>query len=378
MSTTTIALQPRHVHLTSSDPNNDTSSSIESLTTPTNAQPALTPVTKRRQLTVLLAAFFNVFLTIGINQSYGVYLAYYLSTGSSPADPFLAPSQVENRALLAFVGTLGAGLTWGGSIFVNPIMARTKDLRWVTGTGAILIAVGYVLASFCDKVWQLLLTQGLIYGVGSSLMYFPMLAIAPEYFDKHRGSAMGFVLSAAGIGGLTYAPIVRVLLAKVGAAWTLRIFGIVDLVIGLGIACATPPPRITSRRPTLVNWQLAKKPTFILSALGAMSQAGGNFVPITFIPEFTTRLGYSAAFGAALLATLNAVNTVSRIGMGFLADYAGRQNTLVVSVLFSAFSVLAFWWTSVSSDSSGLWITFVITYGIFSGGRSCPERGRYS
>jgi MFS family permease len=199
-------------------------------------------------------------------------------------------------------------------------------------------------------------------------MYFPMLAIAPEYFDAHRGSAMGFILSAAGIGGLTFAPTVRTLLAKVGAAWTLRIFGIADLVAGLLIALATPPPRVISKRPTLVNWQLAKKPTFILSAMGAMAQAGGNLVPITFIPEFTTRLGYTAAFGAALLAIFNAVNTVSRIGMGFLADKAGRQNTLVVSVLFSAFSVLAFWLTSVSSESSGLWISFVVTYGIFSGG----------
>ena len=195
-----------------------------------------------------------------------------------------------------------------------------------------------------------------------------MLAIAPEYFDAH--SAMGFILSAAGIGGLTYAPSARALLANVGAAWTLRIFGILDLVIGLAIAWATPPPRVISRRPTLVNWKLAKKPTFILSAIGAMSQAGGNFVPITFIPEFTTRLGYSAAFGAALLAILNAVNTVSRIAMGFLADVAGRQNTLVVSVLFSAFSVVAFWYTSVNAESSGLWIAFVITYGVFSGGKS--------
>jgi uncharacterized protein YjeT (DUF2065 family) len=200
-------------------------------------------------------------------------------------------------------------------------------------------------------------------------MYFPILSIAPEYFDSHRGSAMGFILSASGIGGLTYAPAARALLAKVGAKWTLRVFGIVDLFIGLLIAWATPRPRVVSHRPTLVNWHLAKKPTFIFSAIGAMSQAGGNFVPITFIPEFTMRLGYSAAFGAALLATLNAVNTMSRIGMGFLADVVGRQNTLVVSMLFSAVSVLAFWLTSVNAESSGLWIAFVVTYGILSGGK---------
>ena len=147
--TATIELrQPRRLSLASEDDE----SAVERLTPPENAQPALRPVTRRRQLTVLIGAFFAVFLTIGINQSYGVYLAYYLTTGSSDVDPFLSRSETANKAMLAFVGTLGAGLTWGGSIFVNPIMARTKDLRKITAVGAVLIAAGYILASFCDKV----------------------------------------------------------------------------------------------------------------------------------------------------------------------------------------------------------------------------------
>jgi hypothetical protein len=150
MATTTIELQPpRHLSLSSEDD----ASGIERLDSPPpNAQPALQPVSKRRQAAVLLAAFSDVFLTIGINQAYGVFLAYYLTTGSSHVDPFLPRKEAENKAMLAFVGTLGAGLTWGGSIFVNPIMARTKDLRKVTAAGAVLIAGGYILASFCDRV----------------------------------------------------------------------------------------------------------------------------------------------------------------------------------------------------------------------------------
>ena len=145
----TVELQrPRHLALSSEDDD----STLDHLNPPEHAQPALRPVTKRRQLVVLVAAFFDVFLTIGINQSYGVFLAYYSTTGSSDVDPFLPRSEAQSKAMLAFVGTLGSGLTWGGSIFVNPIMARTKDLRRVTATGAMLIAAGYVLASFCGRV----------------------------------------------------------------------------------------------------------------------------------------------------------------------------------------------------------------------------------
>ena len=56
--------------------------------------------------------------------------------------------------------------------------------------------------------------------------------------------------------------------------------------------------------------------------------------------------------------------------MGFIADVAGRQNTLVVSVLGSAITVVAFWLSSAYEDDTALWIAFVISYGLFAGGRS--------
>lgn len=139
------------------------------------------------------------------------------------------------------------------------------------------------------------MTQGLIYGIGTSLVYFPVISVAPEYFDAHRGSAMGFILSAAGIGGLAYAPAARVMLARVGAAWTLRILGLANFAICIPIVLATPPSRSLSKRPTLVDVRLAKRPIFMLQALAAMAQAAGNLVPLTFLPEFSTKLGYTAA-----------------------------------------------------------------------------------
>jgi MFS family permease len=209
-----------------------------------------------------------------------------------------------------------------------------------------------------------------MYGVGTSLLYFPCLAVAPEYFDAHRGSAMGFILSAAGLGGLTYAPAVRAMLANLGAPWTLRTLGLVNFTLSLPIAYYTPSSRNRAKRPTLVDIKVARKPAFILQAIAALTQAAGNLVPITFLPEFSTRLGYTAAFGASLLAINNGINTISRIMMGFIADAAGRQNTLVLSVLGSAITVLAFWLPSALEDDLRLWITFVVTYGIFAGGES--------
>lgn len=123
--------------------------------TPDNAQPAMLPVSRQRQLSILICAFFDVFITIGMNQAYGVFLNYYLDPVHHEHGTFLPPEQLKSKALIAFVGTLGAGLTWGGSIFVNPLMARVKDPSRITLVGAAFIGLGYVLASFSRNVGSL-------------------------------------------------------------------------------------------------------------------------------------------------------------------------------------------------------------------------------
>ena len=60
--------------------------------------------------------------------------------------------------------------------------------------------------------------------------------------------------------------------------------------------------------------------------------------------------------------------------MGFIADVAGRQNTLVLSVLGSAITVVAFWLSSASGGDAALWITFVVSYGLFAGGISSSKQ----
>lgn len=204
--------------------------------------------------------------------------SYYVSSASLP-DAILSPQEASNTALAAFIGTLAAGLTWGGSNLVNRLMARCKDLRYLTAAGAGCMCAGYALAGFSTLIWHLLLTQGLLSGIGSSLFYFPILSTAPEYFDIHRGAALGLILSGAGMGGLALWPLTNVLLSRIGPRWTLRALGLPNLAVGMPTALATAPGRSATRRPTLVNVKLTVKPAFILQAAAALLQAAGDNVP---------------------------------------------------------------------------------------------------
>jgi len=179
---------------------------------------------------------------------------------------------------------------------------------------------------------------------------------------------MGFILSGSGVGGLVFSPIVRALISSVGPRWTLRTLAFLVLVVGLPIAATAAPSRFVGRRPTHIDIKLAMKPSFLFSVGAGFLQAGGNGLPLTFLAEYSVVLGYSAGFGATLLAVSSGVNSISRVMTGFAGDRFGRQNTLILTVVLCVISVLGFWLGSVSGGNKVLWIMFVILYGITGGG----------
>jgi len=113
------------------------------------------------------------------------------------------------------------------------------------------------------------------------------------------------------------------------------------------------------------------KPSFLFSVGAGFLQAGGNGLPLTFLAEYSVALGYSAGFGATLLAVSNGVNSVSRVMTGFAGDRFGRQNTLILTVVLCVISVLGFWLGSLGHGGNRvLWILFVVFYGVAGGGYS--------
>lgn len=67
--------------------------------------------------------------------------------------PKSSVSDAQQRdAFVSLVGTIGSGLTWSGSIFVNPMIARTDNLKLITMTGVSIMSLGLILASFSTKV----------------------------------------------------------------------------------------------------------------------------------------------------------------------------------------------------------------------------------
>lgn len=104
-----------------------------------------------------------------------------------------------------------------------------------------------------------------MYGLGSSLYYFPIMSIAPTYFDRHRGFALGCILSGAGVGGLIMAPVLQILLDRYGVRTALRILAAWNFVVSIPVACVIRrrPRPANGTQTTHLNMALVKRGTFL-------------------------------------------------------------------------------------------------------------------
>ncbi|XP_064620289.1 monocarboxylate transporter 12-like [Lineus longissimus] len=110
-----------------------------------------------------------------------------------------------NSSLFLFIGPLSSTLCeWFGS-------------RMVLITGALVASMGMLISGFAARsVPVLIVTMGVIPGLGIGLAFTPSVIIVGYYFDKHRILATGFAMSGISAGIFFYPPIAQWLIEIVG------------------------------------------------------------------------------------------------------------------------------------------------------------------
>ncbi|KAI9187974.1 hypothetical protein H9P43_002365 [Blastocladiella emersonii ATCC 22665] len=306
---------------------------------------------------VVLASFLAHLSAFSIQYSYGIFQVWYQTVDFPTASP----------ASLSLVGTLGPASMFVAGL-VSGRLAEERGFRPVMTLGAIILGAGMVLASFATEVWQLALTQGVMYGVGSSLVYFPVIALPNQWFNKKRSLAVGLAVSGSGVGGLIGANAVQALLPAVGSAWTLRILGIASFAL-LMVAVALSESRIPTkkRNDPIIDFTMLRDKQFLLMLVGSCLIPFGYLTPFYYLPAYTVKIARKApSFAAFLLTILNVASIVGRIATGYIADKIGNINSFIISVIAAGVTMLAFWLPA--GTSSALLIIFAITFGYLAGG----------
>ena len=93
------------------------------------------------------------------------------------------------------------------------------------------MCIALAAASFANTVTQLILTYGVLYGLGGSICYAPTISFVDEWFIRRKGLAFGIMWAGTGVAGLLLPLVMQWLLNSYGFRSTLRIWSLALFIL---------------------------------------------------------------------------------------------------------------------------------------------------
>ncbi|OIW22987.1 major facilitator superfamily transporter [Coniochaeta ligniaria NRRL 30616] len=307
---------------------------------------------------LLGVAFVFEALLWGFPLSFGVFQSYYSTL----------PEFAGNR-YISVVGTVATGISYLGAPFVLPLIKRyQKYQRQMIWVGWPLCIAGLAAGSFTSTLEGLILTQGVAYGLGFLIFYYPILNMVNEYWVSRRGMAYGILCGSSGVSGAILPLVSQVLLEKYGYKTTLRI-----ITIALVVLTGPLIPFLKGRLPApehsqmaRADWSFLRNPLFWVYSISNILQGLGYFIPSLYLPSYAASAGSSGKQGALLVTLMSVSQVAGQFLFGYLSDRKIPLNILVVcSTTVAAIASLTLW--RLASSLPPL-VVFAIVYGFFGSG----------
>ena len=216
--------------------------------------------------------------------------------------------------------------------------------------GAVLYVLAIMFASVSSQYYQLILTQGILLGIGTAMLYvhplcagplyraligarfFPTITAVSQWYGHSRGLALGIVVSGSSLGGICWPLMLERLIRQIGFPWTMRTAGFLCLaLLAPSVFLVVSRPRIVregmddqDRCPPNVIHNLFKDLLYIAFVIGMFLVQWGMFIPFFFLPTYGSSNGMNTDEANNLVSYLNAGSFVGRIASGYVADVCGR------------------------------------------------------
>ncbi|QPG76408.1 hypothetical protein FOA43_003797 [Brettanomyces nanus] len=278
------------------------------------------------------------FNTWGANSAYALYLQEYVNNDIFPGTPKI------------IFGVIG-GLTFASGLIFAPLINYLVGVIGIRRTiiiGTFIQFAGVLMASFSIRIWELVLTQGFLQGLGMALVSVPSVIIVPQWFKGGPGGkrnlAVGLVTAGSGIGGIVYNIGMEPILRQHGWEWALRTQAIMCFVLNIA-ACFLMKSRNDKIMPIYKIYDKDVCRTFgtyVMMAWNVFTMLG--YVTLMYnLGDFTRSMGYGTE-EASVVSTMVAVGIIyGRPIVGKIADIIGPiQTTIIASWLVGLFS-FAMW-----------------------------------
>ncbi|XP_021205733.2 monocarboxylate transporter 12 [Bombyx mandarina] len=179
---------------------------------------------------VVFGAFMVQFWVAGLFKSYGVLYVEIMET-------FPDSSASVASWIPAALSTLCLALAP-----LSSALCEKYSCRLVVFIGGLFCASGLALSFFSTGLLHLLLSFGVMTGIGGGLSTTPGIVIVSQYFDKHRALANGICVSGTAAGSFVFPMLIEKLVDVYGLHGTVLLLGGGMLHVCVAATLYRPPP----------------------------------------------------------------------------------------------------------------------------------------
>ncbi|MCX6005036.1 MAG: MFS transporter [Chloroflexi bacterium] len=317
---------------------------------------------------IVIAAFMILFITSGINFSYGVfYLPIINEFGWT-------------RGLTAGV-VMVAGLIYAATLPFTGILADRYDYRWIMVVATGLLSLGLMLSSQIQNVWQLYIFSGILVGLSLSASFAIPVALVAVWFRKRQGLAVGTATVGISLGTALIPLLITYLISAGGWRLTYLIAGIVVAVICVPAALAMRKPgsgeltvkggsydlnkpvdkkqvsAVESETGLTLKQALGTKEFWMLFVIFAFFLLSLGLVILHIVP-YAIDSGLSPVAAAGLLTVIGVLGIAGRLVAGLVSDRIGAKPVILFCLILETVIIT---WIAFSRD---VW-TFYIFAALF-------------
>lgn len=252
---------------------------------------------------------------------------------------------------------------------ILPKSAKYRQILVIIGI--FTMAVALLLASCANNPWQILCTQGLLFGMGGIMLNFVHVSVFSEWFEKKKKWAMTIIWLGYRAGALVFPSACQWLLEKHGYEKTLRVLIAPMLTLLLPSVALLrgryePASVVTqSVRPNLSKVAVLRNPDILFYLLVAFLFFLVVNIPRTFIAIFSADINLDTSDRVLGLFLHVLCNMIATYSLGWLSDSISCDSLIAgCALLTSLVHILV--WGSVKSKF-GIF-TYAVASGLTSGG----------
>ncbi|XP_055344423.1 monocarboxylate transporter 12-like [Paramacrobiotus metropolitanus] len=295
---------------------------------------------------IVAAAFFCSFVVDGVAGSISMFLDNFREVTADcqkEAGNGTSTGQCLSSSLTSLVGSF----LYGVYLLMGPIacsLADTFGYRLIIFSGSLIAASGFAVSFFVNNLYVLIVTYGVIGGMGFGLIYSPSIMYVCAYFKEGNALAVGLTVCGSSVGGMVFPLIVTALLH----IWHWQ--GTMLFLAGVALLCCVAaaamfdpqhkahtqplsvrprgggclPPLVKEALHDMTRLSIYRHPAFLLYSIASFIGSLALLTPIFFLPDLAQSLyGITKDTSAYTMTAVNCANLAGRIAWGAVIDRSG-------------------------------------------------------